>query len=163
MLLHELKHWPLQGHGDNPRAPNNCPLWSIFWLKIIKFYKAISLQLKNKLILKIPQLLLPWARFTMQSRTTDNSDTGSEKNIGSLNTCAFPQWFLCNHNCNPMDCMQPAWLICPWDFPGNNAGLGCHFLLHEIFPTQGSGRWVDSLPSKPPDQGSLLIHIQPTI
>ena len=26
----------------------------------------------------------------------------------------------------------------PWDFPGKNAGVGCHSLLQEIFPTQGS-------------------------
>ena len=25
----------------------------------------------------------------------------------------------------------------PWDFPGKNTGVGCHFLLQEIFPTQG--------------------------
>ena len=28
--------------------------------------------------------------------------------------------------------------LCPWDFPGKNTGVGCHFLLHGIFPTQGS-------------------------
>ena len=27
---------------------------------------------------------------------------------------------------------------CPWDFPGKNTGVGCHFLLQGIFPTQGS-------------------------
>ena len=27
--------------------------------------------------------------------------------------------------------------FCPWDFPGKNSGVGCHFLLQEIFPTQG--------------------------
>ena len=26
---------------------------------------------------------------------------------------------------------------CPWDFPGKNTGVGCHFLLQGIFPTQG--------------------------
>ena len=26
----------------------------------------------------------------------------------------------------------------PWDFPSKNTGVGCHFLLQEIFPTQGS-------------------------
>ena len=26
----------------------------------------------------------------------------------------------------------------PWDFPGKNTGVGCHFLLQGIFPTQGS-------------------------
>ena len=25
----------------------------------------------------------------------------------------------------------------PWDFPGKSTGVGCHFLLQEIFPTQG--------------------------
>ena len=30
------------------------------------------------------------------------------------------------------------WLLCPWDFPGKNTGLGCHFLLQGIVPTQGS-------------------------
>ena len=26
----------------------------------------------------------------------------------------------------------------PWDFPGKNTGVGCHFLLQRIFPTQES-------------------------
>ena len=32
---------------------------------------------------------------------------------------------------------RPARLLYPWDFPGKNTGMGCHFLLQEIFPTQG--------------------------
>ena len=28
-------------------------------------------------------------------------------------------------------------LLCPWDFPGKNIRVGCHFLLQGIFPTQG--------------------------
>ena len=35
--------------------------------------------------------------------------------------------------------LQPSVrLLCPWDSPGKNTGVGCHFLLHGIFPTQGS-------------------------
>ena len=34
--------------------------------------------------------------------------------------------------------LQPARLLCPWDSPGKNTGVGCHALLHGIFPTQGS-------------------------
>ena len=26
--------------------------------------------------------------------------------------------------------LQPARLFCPWNSPGKNAGVGCHFLLH---------------------------------
>ena len=29
-------------------------------------------------------------------------------------------------------------LLCPRDFPGKSTGVGCHFLLQGIFPTQGS-------------------------
>ena len=29
-------------------------------------------------------------------------------------------------------------LLCPWDFPGKNTAVGCHFLLQGIFWTQGS-------------------------
>ena len=34
--------------------------------------------------------------------------------------------------------LQPARLLCPWDSPGKNTGVGCHFLLQGIFPTQES-------------------------
>ena len=27
--------------------------------------------------------------------------------------------------------------LCPWDFPGKNTGVDCHFLLQGIFLTQG--------------------------
>ena len=45
-------------------------------------------------------------------------------------------------------------LLCPWDSPGKNTGVGCHSLLQGIFLTQGSNLcllhlmyWqVDSLP-----------------
>ena len=33
--------------------------------------------------------------------------------------------------------LQPARLLFPWDFPGKNPGVGCHFLLQGIFPIQG--------------------------
>ena len=34
-----------------------------------------------------------------------------------------------------MDCSRR--LLSPWDFPGKNTGVGCHFLLQEIFLIQG--------------------------
>ena len=33
---------------------------------------------------------------------------------------------------------QPTRLLCPWDSPGKNTGVGCHFPLQRIFLTQGS-------------------------
>ena len=34
--------------------------------------------------------------------------------------------------------LQPTRLFCAWNSPGKNTGVGCHFLLQGIFPTQGS-------------------------
>ena len=34
--------------------------------------------------------------------------------------------------------LQPTRLLCPWNSPGQNPGVGSHFLLQGIFPIQGS-------------------------
>ena len=51
--------------------------------------------------------------------------------------------------CNPMDRSLPG-SFCPWDFPGKNTEVGCHFLPQGLFLTQGLNprllHWqVDSL------------------
>ena len=49
--------------------------------------------------------------------------------------------------------LQPTRLLCPWNFPGKNSGVGCHFLLQGIFPSRDGdqthiscisciGRWI---------------------
>ena len=63
---------------------------------------------------------------------------------------------------DPMHCLYPASLLCPWDFPGKNTGVRNHSLLQGIFPTQGSkpgshALQPDSLPSEPP--GKLLVTL----
>ena len=40
----------------------------------------------------------------------------------------------CPSLCDPM---EPIRLLCPWDSPGKNTGVGCHF-LQGISPAQGS-------------------------
>ena len=42
----------------------------------------------------------------------------------------------CSTLCNPMDCSPSG--SCPWNCPGKNTGVGCRFLLQQIFLTQGS-------------------------
>ena len=51
---------------------------------------------------------------------------------------------LCPTLCNSMD-SSPTRLLRPWDFPGKNTGVGCHFLLQEIFPTQGLNLGLQAL------------------
>ena len=56
---------------------------------------------------------------------------------------------------DPMDHSLPARLLCPWDPPGKNTGVGCHALLQGNFPTQGlSLRLLRLLPWQ---AGSLLL------
>ena len=62
--------------------------------------------------------------------------------------------------------LQPTRLLCPWNSPGKNTGVGCYFLLQRIFPTQGSnsgllhGRQI-LLPSEPP--GKSIFNTMPCI
>ena len=42
----------------------------------------------------------------------------------------------CSTLCDPMNC-KPIELLCPWNFPGKNTRVDCHFLLQGIFLTQG--------------------------
>ena len=56
----------------------------------------------------------------------------------------------CPPLCDLMDSNPPR-LLCPWDFPGKDTGVGGHFLLQGIFLTRGLNscflQWqVDSLP-----------------
>ena len=70
---------------------------------------------------------------------------------------------LCPTLCNPMDCSLPG-SSGPWDFPGKNTGVDCHFLLQGIFPSPRVqthvsfivGRFFTTeLPGKPPN--TLLL------
>ena len=50
--------------------------------------------------------------------------------------------------------LEPVSLLCPWDSPGKNSGVGCHALLQGTFLTQGSN---------PPllDCRQILYHMNP--
>ena len=68
----------------------------------------------------------------------------------SWETWTDREGYCCLTLCNPTDCsppgssvlqpqgLQPARLLCLWDFPSKNTGVGCHFLLQGFFSTQGS-------------------------
>ena len=63
--------------------------------------------------------------------------------------------------------LSPARLLCPWNFPGKNTGVGYHLLLQGIFLTQGSNlcllhflhRQADSLPLAPLDTSWRWIFL----
>ena len=55
-------------------------------------------------------------------------------------TLVTPNPVISNPNPNP-NCawvrLWPARILCPWNSPGKNMGIGGHFLLQGIFPTEG--------------------------
>ena len=63
----------------------------------------------------------------------------------------------------------PTRLLCPWDSPGKNTGVGCHALLQGIFLTQGSNagclHWqADCLPlshqASPPGLVGVISEVK---
>ena len=50
--------------------------------------------------------------------------------------------------------LYPTRLLCLWDSPGKNNGVGCHFFLQGIFPTQAS---KPASPAAPALAGGFFI------
>ena len=63
--------------------------------------------------------------------------------------------------------LQPSRFLCPWNFPGKNTEVGCHFLLQRIFITQGLNpcllcllHWqANSLLLVPPGKPSTYLRL----
>ena len=48
-------------------------------------------------------------------------------------------------------------LLCPWDFPGNDTGMGCHFLLQGNLLTQGLNQGLLHCRHSPALQADSLL------
>ena len=74
----------------------------------------------------------PLSSFTLNKRLFTSSVLWvikSEKQAENKNLVLSP--FSHVSLCDPVDCS----LLYPWDSPGKNTGVGCHFFLQEIFPS----------------------------
>ena len=93
-------------------------------------------------------------------KNLDNKTVPTSIWINAVLCCAQP----CRTLCAPMDFQQPAGLLYSWDFSGKNTGVGCHFLLQGIFPTQESNphllHWQAEPPGKPNIINILEFKIQ---
>ena len=75
--------------------------------------------------------IMPVNNLTMASKCS--SERKSHTSLGA--PCLVPQsclTLLWPHG------LQPTRILCPWDFPGKNIGVGFHFLLQGIFLTRRS-------------------------
>ena len=67
-----------------------------------------------------------------------NSHKGKYLPHGYMHTGteSVSQSLSCVRLCDPVDC-SPDRLLCLWDCPGKNTGVGCLSFLQGIFPAQG--------------------------
>ena len=68
---------------------------------------------------------MPFEKCLVRAYVYSYSDLGSDSQARVLLNGSYLTL------CDPMDYR----LLCLWDFPGKNTGVGCHFLLEGIFPT----------------------------
>ena len=85
-----------------------------------------------------PVPLFLWAVVLLVQRTPDNPQ--------SRNTSAAKTLQSCLTLCNPIDRRQPTRLPHPWDSPGKNTGVGCHFLL-QCLKVKSEGEVTQSHPT----------------
>ena len=89
--------------------------------------------------------------------------------LGQVSSGKVPSEALCASLCESVSCsdslrplgLRPVRLLCPWNSPDKNTGVGCRFLLHRIFTTGGSNpgllhcRWILHCLSH---LGRLVLH-----
>ena len=102
-------------------------------------------------------LLRSWVGRSFQKSIVKEMPSHSFQLTYICEGCCAVLYFVAQ-SCSLQPCnLQPNRFRCPWDSPGKNTGVSCHFLLQGIFPTQGSklhllfllNWWVDSLPLGP--------------
>ena len=81
-------------------------------------------------------------------------EVNSFQNLQSSVLCLVAQ--LCLTLCDPVACSPPGSSV-QGDSPGKNTGVGCHFLLQGILPTQGLNPY--SPPAPPLQADSLLAKL----
>ena len=79
----------------------------------------------------------PWHRLTCNHITAISASILTGHPSGAM--LFFSLSVMSNSSATPKDC-SPTWFLCPWDFPGKNTEISCHFLLHGVFPNQGSNQ-----------------------
>ena len=82
---------------------------------------------------------IPWTEEPGSPRGRKELDTTEWLHFTILKVVCVLSCSVVSNSSQPHG-LQPSRLLHPWDFPGKSTGVGCHFLLQRIFPTQGSNR-----------------------
>ena len=143
---------------DSTYNPLIISLMFVVWLGLSRFFLPCN-HFRSHLI-SINSGLLKRGRFTPITQAIPgvwefcaSDGTKTRRILYYVTMCLCPITQSAPTLCHPMD----SRLLHPRDFPGNNTGVGCHFLLQGSFPTQGLNpgllncRWSPTAPpGKPP-------------
>ena len=118
----------------------------LFWFILTYWYLIGALgrmQISSEEIVKVLSILHQFAPIPKQKRWFHVSSKLSEIENVSCSALSNSLW---PHG------LESTRLLCPWNSPGKNTGVGSHSLLQGIFPTQGSNRG-------PPHCRQILYHL----
>ena len=94
-----------------------------------------------------------WVRDPVWHHRSLGHDAGPGSNcrhISNLTTHILENWIKVKVSCTVMSVslwphgLLPARLLCPWNFPGKNTGVGCHFFSRESSPPR-DWTWVSCI------------------
>ena len=131
--------------------PSSC-FPAVLSLLVHLFGKAVywcRSEIMKRFLTSASAILSPWGLCMLLEYMDLTSD-----NREMIKTPQRPCPVLCSvmsDSCDP-HWLQPSRLVCPWDSPGKNTGVGHHSPLQGIFLPQGSSLWLlhwqaDSLPA----------------
>ena len=133
--------------------------WKLGMYSVTAFPKVCFLLGSGSKSLMASRITLCWRNWQISRPLWGASDAGSEgwgwnQSLHFPNFIVFTLWLCwvfiavqafsscgvgaCVLSCSVMSDslwpygLEPAWLLCPWDFPGKNTGVGCHFLLQHV-------------------------------
>ena len=119
----------------------------------------------------VPSITTRWRPYPIYDQTSQEMDKNFKDKSREFPTSSLcvPAKSLqsCPTLCDPMDCSLPSRLLCPWDSPSKNTGVGCCAFLQGNLSDPGTEpqlfsllHWqVDSLPLASPGKptSSLLL------
>ena len=106
----------------------------------IKCYKPLQKTvwrfLKITCILLYKPVILLTTIYSTETKTYHHIKTCTVMFTEAFHTMSSTKKWSCSVMCNSL-WFHGLQLLHPWNFPGKSTGVGCHFLLQGIFPTQG--------------------------
>ena len=127
-------------------SKNNSNIGRVTTLITIILSHTVNLAkfLKRQSWVLFQTLVVIYQRYSYSYLTEQETEAQKIGTEGQFLTCLAAQTSPTLRPCG----LRPTRLLCPWDFPGKNTGVGCHSLLQRIFLTQGSNtgllncRWI---------------------